>query len=263
MTQRRSNKGDPTRAVAYLRVSTDKQEASPDVQAAAIARWAASQGVTIVASFLDEGVGGATPLVDRPGLQAALAALREHKAGVLVASKRDRFGREPALMLELERMTARRGSIMRTSDGASDAAGFAGEVQREGMDFAAKIERLAIKDRTSAALRRLQERGRAAGGRPPYGWKIVLTPDPTDERGFYRSIEIDPNEQAGLVLLLELDILRLSWAEMARRMTAAGHRPRGYRWHPRSIETILRRYRSSDRPGGRPEDAPGGVFPRA
>lgn len=38
--------GDPKRAVAYLRVSTDEQRLGPEAQRAAIAAWGAREGVT-------------------------------------------------------------------------------------------------------------------------------------------------------------------------------------------------------------------------
>lgn len=253
MSQRRSHKGSPSKAVAYLRVSTDRQDLGLDVQSAGISQWASSKGVEVVASFTDEAVSGGTALSEREGLRAALKALREYKAGILVALKRDRFARDGGLMSELERLVGRKGAVLRTADGASDGAGFAGAVQRESMDFLAKLERLAIRDRTSGGLRRKLEKGEAPGGNPPYGWRIVKTPDSTDERGWRRMLEEEPAEQSALRLIVELDSQGLSWAEIARRVAAAGYAPRGTRWHPRTVQRLFHRFRNVPRPGGRPE----------
>ena len=45
----RTRPGNPKRAVAYLRVSTDEQRLGPEAQRAAIAAWAVREGITVVA----------------------------------------------------------------------------------------------------------------------------------------------------------------------------------------------------------------------
>ena len=49
---------DQSRAVAYLRVSTEDQALGPEAQRAAIEAWAARQGVQVLSWHLDQGVGG-------------------------------------------------------------------------------------------------------------------------------------------------------------------------------------------------------------
>jgi DNA invertase Pin-like site-specific DNA recombinase len=251
MSQRRTNKGDPAKAIAYLRVSTEEQVAGLEGQRHELARWAASKGLRIVAVFEDKDVSGATPLAERPGLQAAIAALRAHKAGALVAAKRDRFARDPKLMEALEYLVHRRGARLRNVDEV-ELDGPTGEFVRSMLDQVAKLERGFIRQRTSAALRALQASGRAAGGRPPYGFSMVRVPDDSD-RGFHHELREAPTEQAGLRLMQELDAQGLSWAEIARRLHAAGIAPRGQKWHPKSVERVLRRRQSHVSPDGRPE----------
>ena len=43
-------------AIAYLRVSTEDQNLGPEAQAASIEKWCATNGVTLVATFQDQGV---------------------------------------------------------------------------------------------------------------------------------------------------------------------------------------------------------------
>ena len=81
-------------AVAYLRVSTDEQTLGMEAQRQAIQGWAKRQGVTILRWFEDMGVSGGADLENRPGMLAALAAVRELKAGALVAAKADRIARD-------------------------------------------------------------------------------------------------------------------------------------------------------------------------
>src|ERR671910_3020815 len=92
------------RAVAYLRVSTQRQQRSGlgiEAQRAAIERFAASEGLTIINEYTEAETGkGADALDRRPQLAAALAAARQAKCPVLVA-KLDRLSRDVAFIAGL------------------------------------------------------------------------------------------------------------------------------------------------------------------
>src|SRR3972149_6369399 len=85
----RRRPADASLAVGYIRASTEEQHLGPDAQRAALDTWARAHGVRLVAVHVDAGVSGATPIDKRPGLLAALDALRESGAGLLVVAKRD------------------------------------------------------------------------------------------------------------------------------------------------------------------------------
>jgi DNA invertase Pin-like site-specific DNA recombinase len=92
------------RAVAYLRVSTQRQQRSGlgiEAQRAAIERFAASEGLTIISEYTEAETGkGADALDRRPQLAAALAAARTAKCFVLV-SNLDRLSRDVAFVAGL------------------------------------------------------------------------------------------------------------------------------------------------------------------
>jgi DNA invertase Pin-like site-specific DNA recombinase len=92
------------RAVAYLRVSTQRQQRSGlgiEAQRAAIERFAASEGLMIIREYVEAETGkGADALDRRPQLAAALAAARAAKSFVLV-SKLDRLSRDAAFVAGL------------------------------------------------------------------------------------------------------------------------------------------------------------------
>ena len=87
--------------VAYLRVSTDKQGRSGlglEAQREAIARFAAAEGLEIIAELIEVETGkGSDALERRPILREALALARKHKAAVSVA-KLDRLSRDVAFI---------------------------------------------------------------------------------------------------------------------------------------------------------------------
>src|SRR3981189_803875 len=86
-----------TSAIAYYRVSTQQQGRSGlgvEAQRAAVARFAAAEGIEIAAEHTEVETGkGADALDRRPELAAALAEARKAKCPVLVA-KLDRLSRD-------------------------------------------------------------------------------------------------------------------------------------------------------------------------
>jgi DNA invertase Pin-like site-specific DNA recombinase len=80
--------------IAYLRVSTQRQQRSGlgiEAQRAHIANFAAAEGLTTAAEFVEYETGkGADALERRPQLAAALAAARTAKCPIVV-SKLDRL----------------------------------------------------------------------------------------------------------------------------------------------------------------------------
>src|SRR5580692_10680983 len=108
--RKRVKAGSPLVAVAYIRVSKDDQKLGPEAQRASIEAWASREGVQVAAWHGDQGVCSVTPVEGRPALLAALAALREHGAGVLVVAKRDRIARDVVIGATVERAAAGAGA---------------------------------------------------------------------------------------------------------------------------------------------------------
>jgi DNA invertase Pin-like site-specific DNA recombinase len=163
---------DPRLAVAYVRVSKDDQRLGPEAQRAAIEAWAAREGVSVVAWHVDQGVCSVTPIAQRAGLVAALAAVREHRAGVLIVAKRDRIARKPALTEAIEQAAAAHGARVLSADGTSGRSGVEGVMMRGMSDLFAQVEREMIRERTRAALAAKSAKGERVGG-VPYGLRVA------------------------------------------------------------------------------------------
>ena len=228
MTRRRAIPADATKAVAYLRASTDRQDISPDAQRAAISAWAAGANVTIVAWHHDLGVSGATPLEARPGLLAALDALDFHTAGVLVVAKRDRLARDVLTAALVERLCERKGARIQTADGTGNGDGPEAALLRGICDLFAAHERLIIKARTKAALAVKKARGERTGG-VPMGSCV-------DEHG---RLAVNRDEAAAVTRARGLRQEGKSLREIAVALEAEGHRPRGKRWHVETLSRIV------------------------
>lgn len=172
-SRRRARPGSPTLAIGLVRMSTGKQAASPARQCAAMDRWARAHGVTLVAVYYDMALSGATPVDERLGLVAAIAALTETGAGVLLAADRSRIGRDTSVMGTVEASVRASGAILRTADGASDGADDdeGAFVRRSVDDMVSVLERMKIRARTRAALAVKKARGERIG-EVSFGYRV-------------------------------------------------------------------------------------------
>jgi DNA invertase Pin-like site-specific DNA recombinase len=227
---RSKRRGDALRAVAYVRVSTDEQALGPDAQRDAIAKWAASNGVVVVAWHADLGVSGAAPPEARPGLLAAMSSLAEHRAGLLIAAKRDRLGRDVVATAMLERLAQRAGARVVTADGIGSGDSPEAMLLRTLVDAFAAYERLVIKARTKAALKVKMNRFERCG-QIAYGW--ALAPDGV-------RLVPEPAEHAVLARIGALRASGLSLRRIVAQLDAEGAVCRGSRWHLKTLARIVR-----------------------
>ncbi len=96
------------KAIGYIRVSTEEQELSPEVQRRAIEEFARSRGFDEVVWFEDIGVSGGVPIFERRGFAKAIEYARSNGINVIIVYSIDRLGRsfydifESLRRLELE-----------------------------------------------------------------------------------------------------------------------------------------------------------------
>lgn len=158
-------------AIGYLRVSTDGQVVSGlglDAQRSAIDASAARLGLPVAGWYSDAGVSGAASLDARPGLLAALDALK--RGDVLIVAKRDRLGRDVLVVAMVERLASRKGARVVSAAGeGTDGNSPADVLMRQMIDAFAQFERAVIGVRTKAALQAKRARGERAGT-VPFGY---------------------------------------------------------------------------------------------
>lgn len=171
-TKTRKPVTDASKAVAYIRVSTEEQHLGPEAQLAAIEQWAARQSITLVAIYRDIGVSGATPIAKCPGLMAALEDLKTHGAGLMVVAKRDRLARDMMKSGMAEARAEALGARIVSAAGEGDGTDPAAKLMRTIIDAFSEYERLIIGARTAAALGAKKARGERVGG-IPYGFSDV------------------------------------------------------------------------------------------
>ncbi len=191
------------RAVAYLRQSDHTDTGG---QRLAIEAWAERECVEVRSWQLDV-VGGDTPIAERPGLLAAYAAIREHRAGILVAANADRFGHDELVCWLIERAALTEGATLHTADGSRtrarthvDAPDENVGYSRGAIDLARAYDRVVLRSRVRAALAEKRARGERVGT-VPYGYRVAAD-------GVH--VEIDETEQAVVATVRRLSSEGLS-----------------------------------------------------
>ena len=220
----------PDLCIGYVRVSTEQQDLGPVAQREALAAYCAAHGLQLVAVHEDLGVSGGAPIDRRPGLLAALAALQEHGAGVLLVAKRCRLARDVVAAASIERIAARTGASVASADGIGVGAGPEAQLMRTLIDAFAAYERAVIAARTRAALKVKRNKGQRTGG-VPYGYNLAAD-------GI--SLEPDERERETVSLAASLRAQGLSLRRIGAKLLAAGHAPRGgMSWSASQVERLL------------------------
>lgn len=227
------------RAVAYLRVSTDRQAEEGfglDVQHAAIVRWARANKVRLAATVRDEGRSGAADVIDRPGLAEAIGLVRAGCAQALVVARLDRLARDLVLQEWIRADLIKAGAELRSATPTEDVylrndpQDPTGTLVRQILGAVAQYERAMIRLRMDAGKARKRQEGGYAAGAPPYGWQPVghdLVPQLDEQREIER-MRRWRREGASL-------------RTIADRLNEEAVPARRGRWHPQTVARALER----------------------
>jgi len=149
-------KGFPYMLVGYMRVSSDTDRQTTDLQRDALL----AAGVDSRHLFEDHASGTRD---DRPGLTAMLDFIRS--GDVLVVWKLDRLGRSLSHLLSIVTMLKAKQVAFRSLTEGMDTTTASGELLFHVFGALAQYERALIKERVVAGLHAARKRGRV-GGRP-------------------------------------------------------------------------------------------------
>lgn len=202
-TKNCSNQGRTVQvpAVAYIRMSSDQQQDSPEQQRAEIAKLAARGGYTIVREYVDAGISG-----DATEKRTAFLQMRDdcQRGGfrVVLCWDQDRFGRfdpiEGGYWIKPFRDAGIR--LHTVAQGVVDWSDFQGRlvwfVQQEGKHaFLRDLSRNLLRGHRDAALR-----GEWQGGPAPYGYVLEPISNAPARRNGTRPNRLAPHpEQAPVV----------------------------------------------------------------
>jgi len=176
-------------------------------------------------------VSGGLELDKRPGLLAALDALRSHNATVLLIAKRDRIARDVLIAAMVERLAERAGAQVVSADGSGNGDSPEALLMRNIVNAFSQYERALIRSRTRAALavkRARQERT----GVVPFGYKLAAD-------GVH--LEASGSEQVIIESVRQMRSEGLSIRAIAAKLNEQGIAARGSRWHATTVVRLLER----------------------
>ena len=231
-------------AVAYLRVSTDEQaesRAGLEAQLHAIRQHCQRTGLTLTATFSDEGVSGAAQLDKRPGLLDAVNAVT--RGAVLLVAKRDRLARDPVAAAVVERMVTKRGGrIVSAAGEGTDNDDATSILMRRIVDAFSEHERLVIAARTRAALQAKRRRGERAG-RIPLGYTLAADSTSRSRAGLPTQLVASPEQLAVVARIRREHAAGLSMRTIAQRLTDDGvpTATGSSRWSHSTVQRVLQR----------------------
>jgi len=217
--------------VAYIRVSTEKQE-SPETQRAEIRRYCEFRKLQIVGEFIEAESGKNT---DRPQFQSALDCLGKTAQGIVVY-KLDRLSRnlhDITGLVQTHFSQFKLHSVVEELDTSTTM----GQFQINILGAFAQMERSQIADRTTAGLQFRKKSGKTYCKRL-YGWIV----------GKGAAMKLHTGEQAVISKIRELRSLNRSLQQICDFLNSSNvpppipvHLKKKCKWHKQTVKEILER----------------------
>lgn len=173
-----------TKAIGYIRVSTEKQSEkgfSLEAQQEKIKAYASLYDLELVDLVVES---GSAKSLNREGLQGALKRLEAGEAEALVVVKLDRLTRSVADLGRLVECYFQVYALLSVSEQV-DTRTAAGRLVLNVLASVSQWEREVIGERTSTAMQHMRAQNRYTGGKVPYGFRLVdgaLTPHNAEQR---------------------------------------------------------------------------------
>ena len=203
-----------TKAIGYIRVSTEKQAdhgVSIEAQTEKLKAYAMLYDIDLVDLVIEQ---GSAKCLQREGLQSALSRLEAGEAEALIVVKLDRLTRSVVDLGKLVDTYFQNFALLSVGE-QIDTRSAAGRLVLNVLASVSQWEREVIGERTSAAMQHMRNQNQYTGGKPPYGYDLVDG----------ELIE-NENEQQVIKLVAKYKAAGLSYRKIAAVIDEAGHKSR-------------------------------------
>jgi DNA invertase Pin-like site-specific DNA recombinase len=225
-------------AIAYLRVSTDRQAVegvSLEAQKAKVAAWCLLNDCELAAVYVDAGISGKRA-DNRPELQAAL----DHVCrigGCLVVYSLSRLARSTKDTLSIsERLQKSSADLVSLSE-KIDTTTAAGRMVFKMLAVLAEFERDQLSERVTMAMDHKRRKGERLASRIPYGYTLAADG---------KSLVSDPTEQATLSTIKDLRDAGATIRDIVAHLNGKNILTKGGKqWTPSSVHFLLERIEST------------------
>ena len=216
-----------TKAIGYIRVSTEKQAdhgVSIEAQTEKLKAYAMLYDIDLVDLVIEQ---GSAKCLQREGLQSALSRLEAGEAEALIVVKLDRLTRSVADLGKLVDTYFQNFALLSVGE-QIDTRSAAGRLVLNVLASVSQWEREVIGERTSAAMQHMRNQNKYTGGKAPYGYDLVSG-----------SLVENEAEQAIIQLVAKYKAKGLSYSKIGRVLAGAGHLSRtGRTFDHRSIKQM-------------------------
>lgn len=230
-------------ALAYLRVSTDRQDLSLEAQAEQVQRAATYHQLPEPMLFSDEDRSGSIPFLDREGAaELCVEIVRLRNAGcdvTLFVPKVDRFGRDTVdIISTAKRLGNDLGVRLCFLDINVDTKTATGMAFLQLCAVFAELELARIRERIQTALDLKKSKGELCGTLP-YGWDAIETGE-VRKGVATRRLEDNPVEQGWILHMHRRRCEGWGYHSIARELNELGCRAKnGGRWQCGNVHHVL------------------------
>lgn len=226
-----------TKTVLYCRVSSDLQRESGSIQSqVSYARqYCQLQKISILETYLDDGVSGTIKVSERPAGARLLRDAREGKFDTVLVFRIDRLARRTSDLLNTLELLEESSVAIRSMTEPFDTSNATGKFMTSMLGSIAELERANIAERSKSGSERLVREGRWTGGRALFGYRVVAG-----------RLAVDP-EQSKIVKSIFLSYLcgqrvrgiaaRLNAAEVKHPMD--WNKPVSRPWYEATVSNVL------------------------
>jgi DNA invertase Pin-like site-specific DNA recombinase len=228
-----------TRVLGYCRVSTENQNGCDsfglETQRDAITKYCSANGLELVKIFEDPAFSGSLPPLERPGLHAALEALKADDINQVIVTRLDRLARDTMLSLWLMKEIKKLGAELVS---IAEPGRWEDPTQKLLLTMVAafaEFEKSLITTRLSSGRKTKARNGGYAGGKAPIGYKT--------ERGG-KTLTLDEEKASTVKRVFELRDAKpdASLKKVADILNAEGFTTKeGKPFHPMQVKRILDR----------------------
>ena len=200
-----------TKAIGYIRVSTEKQAdhgVSMEAQAEKLKAYAMLYDIELADVVIEQ---GSAKCLQREGLQSVLARLEAGEAEALIVVKLDRLTRSVADLGKLVDTYFQQFALLSVGE-QIDTRSAAGRLVLNVLASVSQWEREVIGERTSAAMQHMRSQNKYTGGKAPYGYSLVDG-----------DLVENENEQQVIKLVAKYKAKGLSYSRIGRVLAEAGH----------------------------------------
>ena len=223
----------PVRVATYTRISTDEehQPYSLEAQAHRLGSYIESQDQwQLVRRFTDQMTGS---VLERPGLERALAEGRAKRYDLLLVYRVDRLSRSVRGLAQILDELDRAGVTFRSATEPFDTGTPAGRMMVQMLGVFAEFERATMIDRVVAGMERKAARGGWNGGLFPFGYQVDSSTG-----------ALKVHDEQALIVRQIFDLYlkkRMGSRAIAAWLNRCGHRTNyGKPWSHRTVLIVLR-----------------------